>query len=280
MIGLSWGLPSLHSSHFHVCTEATTTGYYRRFEKLLRRFDDALVIPCTQRGVVLANCFRNRHRILAEPNLTHLRDFDKLRLRERQPSLADLMPPYFSVTDSQIPLPALAKPRFGHSSQGHVLLRIPGDGLPFARTHFAEPLLPDAREEYSLTMIGPRGKRRWSCIRRILQSEGRTIAASRILSREPAAFARKIVDQACVDVILNVQFAWLGDHGIIYDLNPRFGYAELFRLCFGFNFVSEWLGLPCKHLSDADHLEESGAWALTMAESGQVASTSRKTSHH
>jgi hypothetical protein len=274
IIGLSWKAPFLHFDHIYTYTETTTKRYYRRFSDFLHRFDNALVIPCTQRGMILANRFRDRHRTLTEPNFMYLRDFDKLRLRERQPSLASFMPPYFSTIDSLMPLPSLAKPRLGHSSEGHVLLRTPIDGLPFTRTHFAEPLLPDVREEYSLTITSRCGKRSWSCIRRVHQSEGRTIVASRLLSKGPATFALEVATRACVDVILNIQFAWMDNYGVIYDLNPRFGYGELFRLCFGFNFVSEWLGLPSETLYDFDQLDENEAWARIMAASGQAASTS------
>lgn len=273
-IGLSWGRPALADARLFPRVEPTTARYYDAFEALLEANENALVVPSTQRGMVLASRFDQRHRVLAEPGLSGLDAFDKLRLRALQPGLTSLLVPCFPIGHPALSLPALAKPRAGHSSEGHVLLIASNDGSELAATHFAEPLLPDGRQEYSLTIVASEGGRRWSCIRRVRQAGGRTVAACRTLPAGPAAFARQVAHDAHVGTILNVQFAWFGESGAIYDLNPRFGYGELFRACFGFNFVAEWLGAPSEALSAATELDEAEAWARITAVPGQDANAS------
>ncbi|HCS91909.1 MAG: hypothetical protein N838_15915 [Thiohalocapsa sp. PB-PSB1] len=270
IIALSWNEPLLTHPRLDTRIAGTIENYYRTFEQLLDCQVDSLVVPCTQRGIVLSNQLGSRHRVLAEPYLDGYEAFDKLNLRRQQYDIAHLLIPCYSVRDPLLPLPALVKPRMGHSSQNQVVLKKRADGIHLHEGYFAEPLLSSERDEYSLTIVASSAGRKWSCIRRIEQQDGHTVVASRDVPSAPRAFAQEIAERANLDVIYNMQFAWLGDSGVIFDLNPRFGNAELFRTCFGFNFISAWLSQSSIALSDATTLTEVAANAAITAKICQL----------
>lgn len=265
-IGLSWIRPFQHTPPMtHIICESPSA-YYSKFAQFLDTYESALVVPCTIRGHIIANHFRSRHDILGEPYLTTLAAFDKLSLRERHQSLTAHMLPTYEITEASIPYPVLAKPRVGHSSKSQFLLNSPSDycQLKNPELYFLEPLLPVSAREYSLTVVsGPQGRKRM-CIRRLQQAGGVTTKAGRIVSEGPAIFSNIIASRLEFDVIFNLQFAWVRDRGIVFDLNPRFGYSELYRSCFGFNFIAGHYGVPSEPLTGRTILDQRDAFKILI----------------
>lgn len=270
-LGLALGSPLYSDQCDRVISVATRRAYLRTFRGLLKRTDNALVIPCSQRGTLIANRFRKRHMVLAEPYLTSLASFDKFRLRARQELLTPFLLPW-SPPSNPSNYPAILKPRLGHSSIGQRVIRSPTD-LPHSPTteqYYVEPYLTKPFEEFSLTVVRTSRAISWMCIRRIRQQHGRTIEAARIESEVIQRTAIELVAHLTFDTLYNIQFARKNDETFVLDLNPRFGHSELYRTCFGFNFVAEILGVPSAKMTPRVTLTERHATSALLASDQRV----------
>jgi hypothetical protein len=267
IVGLAWKEALVHMPGINVLVAASPEDYYAKFVQLLETMKDALVIPCTLRGNVIANRFRDRHRVLAEPSLNALEDFDKLKLKLQQHRLRHFFLPHFLCSDEEILYPVLAKPLYGHSSQGQLVITCDADLAKLCEpsSYYYEPLLPEGFEEYSMTVVAVPNARSWRCIKRLGLTNGRTTRAGRSINPEVQKAADTIARNLYCQTIFNLQFAWSQERAIIFDLNPRFGYSELYRACFGFNFVSVFLGKQSRLSTDSNALSEHEALSLRQA---------------
>lgn len=234
--------------------------YSDAIEQLLARESDAVVVPSTIYGTIIANRFRKRHRILAEPYLTHPARLDKIELQNHQSALRAYFPATSIRPGLEGDLPLLAKPRVGHSSLGHIKLYSASDIAKFNQCDYLfEPLFPTGAREFSLTAVKSKARSAFRCIERIKQEHGATVRASSILPLDVAAAAGYIVERLRFETIYNLQFAWVDARPWIYDLNPRFGRSELYRTCFGFNFVAAFIGETKTPLTFQPELSEHDA---------------------
>lgn len=264
IIGLAWNLsfsdrPSLTKIHY-----PTVETYYTGLRDLLTSTDRSLVIPCTQLGTVICNQFRDRHLVLAEATLTEINAFDKLSLKSSQEQLRQYFPKHCAASMNDLPLPLLAKPRIGHSSAAQHLIRTETDlqNLGDLAGYFVEEIIPSPMDEYSLTAVRSNNAISWMCLRREHQESGRTVKSSKVTDERILHTAEGISRALAFDSVYNVQFAMLEAGPIIYDLNPRFGHSELYRSCFGFNFISAFLNQDANSLSSAQSLREDEAFQI------------------
>jgi hypothetical protein len=264
LLGLSWNEPFSQGTTIPTKSCQTVDEYYGALRALLSRPKQTLFIPCTQLGTTICNTYGAEHLVLAEPGLKQVDDFDKLRLRTQQHGLSALFPPCSPAESIDIPFPVLAKPRIGHSSIGQRVVKNLADinQLGALNQYFVEAVLPMPLDEYSLTVVRSPTTTAWQCTRRISQEDGRTTRSSKALTPNAVAAANLIAQKLCVEKIYNVQFALNGKWPLIYDLNPRFGHSELYRTCFGFNFISAFIGSSTTVHTPATELEEDEAFAL------------------
>jgi hypothetical protein len=259
--------PVLPTSTIHAVSLAE---YYHTFAELLTsRY--MFVVPCTQRGIIMANAQRRNSPVLSEPWLVEMTNFDKRFLRARYSAVAS----HFTKTAecwSEAQRPLLAKPLGGHSSSGQTLVTSEDDfeRLRTSGDYLFEEWFGDSRTQYSCSVFKGGA---WACIERVTQSGGHTAVAR--LPRDPEAlhFCQGLRANVDVDAAINFQFAEVDGLFKIYDINPRFGYSELFRTCWGMNFVSVYFGLPTYRLTDKDELTCEAAWSLLR--SSAIAASSR-----
>lgn len=246
------------------------THYYQTFRDLLAA-RHILVMPCTQRGIVMANGMRHDNPVLSESWLTDMAMFDKRALRLRFSALSGH---FTKVIDrwADTTLPLLAKPLDGHSSSGQVLVtnerefeRLSESGKFLFEVWFGE-----SRHHYSCTVLTASS---WACVERVSQRDGHTAIARRVRDRKVLKFCQLLATSVQVESAINFQFAEVDGSFYIYDINPRFGYSELFRTCWGDNFISAHLGLSADPLTSEEELTCAAAWRLLR--SSAIAASSR-----
>ncbi len=245
------------------------TNYYRTLSDLLSS-EYIAVIPCTQRGIVMANSVYRKGPVLAEDWLTDLTRFDKRSLRRHFPGLErHYTTEVTRWCDAKGPL--LAKPISGNSTQGQVLVNTAKEftQLSDSGKYFFEEWFGSSRRQFSCTVLD---KGHWACVERVAQKDGRTSIARKVVDARVLEFGALISSNTNAKSAINFQFAEVDETFLIYDFNPRFGYSELYRTCWGFNFVSKFLGAAEDLSTDEMELHSDSAWSL-LRSSAIAAST-------
>jgi len=242
--------------------DANLQNYYQKFEELVSQEFD-LVIPCTMRGLILANNSFPQTSVIAEPSLRHLSDFNKLSLNEKYLAnmrSSNLLISNWSDADGAV---ILAKPIAGHSSVGHIRVTSNEIFLELQeREEFIfEKVFGDYCPQFSVSIYDGIS-RSTMCIERVKQLDGHTVAARRVADERVLNFCDQLAKTVPVSKVVNIQFALTETGCKVYDINPRFGFSELYRTCFGKNFLSEILGFPQTPLVTNDFLSEYDAWSI------------------